>query len=166
MGLEIYIGAKIFRKSDHTPVTVGCPKEKWDYCGDWSREYFEVCYWKKDSEIFNFLREHYTFDDDNSVSLPANAMRPIYAKAVEFSYGDEEDCTGLIMENQNVRNAYHLGNVLTAIGTGHYGDSTIIPEGCFCEGFGFEKLQKHPDDFEWEFNVIIAGLILVPEKGW
>ncbi len=168
MSLEICIGAKVLRKADRTPVTVGCPKEEWDYSDDWEHEYFMVCYWRRDYEMLSFLTElaeRYGVESGKkdfcgTFSLPLKAMREIYEKAIEFSclpsFEDDEDFdieTRYITENQNVRNAHALSDVLTAIQSGLYWEDNPIPKKYFCEGIGFRELQKHPDDFVWEFSV-------------
>ena len=168
MGMEICIGAKILRKADHTPITVGCPKEEWEYTDNWGHEYFMVCYWRKDYGMLHFLfelAERYGIESGEknfcgTFSLPEKAIREIYEKAIAFScipaLEDENDFeteTRYITENQNVRNAHFLSDVLTAIKSGLYWESKPVPKGCFCEGVGLHELQNHPDDFEWEFSV-------------
>ena len=149
-------------------MTIGFPKSEWKNVTEWNQNYFIVCWWRKDYEMLDFLMEtasQYGVKVDDTKThgtfpLPMEAMREIYAGIVErscFLVPENEDenikIERLLVENQNIQNAGNLGDILTAVGIKSYKYFDIVPEVCFCEDFDPEELEKHPDDFEWEFMV-------------
>ncbi len=167
MGMEIYIYARVVRKSDKKTVTIGCLEEEWAHCSELEREYFGVCWWRKDYEMLEFLMKtasQYGIEIDDTKThgtfpLPMEAMREIYAGIVKRSCYDipEDEPDDIRIERvwaeyQNIKNAHALYCILSAIETKSYGLWEDVLEWHLCEEAELEEF-KQPDNFQWEFLV-------------
>ena len=173
MGLDVYIQARIRKKTDNFAVSVSERKMYEKYGKSWMKnpdnECFEICYWRKCYDIRDALIEIVQKhggksldkeDPDAIFSVPMEAFPEIYAYLLSRSLlpaGEEPDSiwSRLDYEWLNLTNAEKILNILRFFSEGgrNYPKLAAKPEHFITEA-EFEAFCQNPEEYNWSFELI------------
>jgi len=170
MGLDLFIQARIRKKSDSCVVSVST-RHDYEKYGDecLSNECFEICYWRKCYDVRNDLIEivqkygGISLDEDEPdtmFSVPKEAFPEIYKYLIGRSLLKEDDWPDSIWDPLdyqaiNLKNAEKILDFLRFFGIGgRYYPKLVVEKENFINDEEYELFCKNPEDYIWSFELI------------
>ena len=161
MSFDLSIEARRIESSSGRCVSSGH-----DNCDEENIGFFDICFWEnwaymeimKDMIVIcnKHLSAAYTYWD-RIIPVPQTALREIYGYLLSGSYyPDDEDVEGMtreFYEKFNLENACKLHDIICELYRIEHDNICETGEEWFADKETFNKFQKDPQSYVWEFRL-------------